>query len=114
VHEVPHPETLVLATHAVPQAWKPLPQVKPHAVPSQVAVELAGGVQAEHDVVPQLATAVLDTQVEPHTWKPELQAKPHVVPLQVAVAFVGAVHGVVQVVPQVIGLLFAWHELPQA
>jgi hypothetical protein len=39
---------------------------------------------------------------------------PHFIPSQVAVAFAGAVHGVVQVVPQVIGLLFAWHELPHA
>jgi hypothetical protein len=91
-----------------------VPQVNPHAVPSQVAVEFAGGVQAVHDVVPQLATALLETHVEPHRWKPELQANPHDVPLHVAVAFAGAVHGVVQLVPQVIGLLFAWHELPQA
>jgi hypothetical protein len=43
-----------------------------------------------------------------------LHAKPQLVPLHVAVAFAGAVHGVVHDVPQVAGLLFVWHELPQA
>jgi len=88
--------------------------VNPHAVPSQVAVPLAGAVQAVHDDVPQLATPALDTQVDPHRWKPLLHAKPQAVPLHVAVAFAGAVHGVVQLVPQVAGLLFGWQELPQA
>ena len=88
--------------------------MNPHAVPSQVAVPLAGAVHAVHDDVPQLLTLVLDTQVDPHRWKPLLHANPQVVPLHVAVAFAGAVHGVVHDVPQVAGLLFGWHELPQA
>jgi hypothetical protein len=91
-----------------------VPQVKPHAVPSQVAVPLAGAVHAVQDDEPQLLTLVLATQAVPHRWYPLLHAKPQLVPLQVAVAFAGAVHGVVQVVPQVAGLLFGWHELPQA
>jgi len=88
--------------------------VKPHAAPSQVAVPLAGAVQAVHDDVPQLLTPVLATHVVPHRWKPLLHAKPQLVPLHVAVALVGAVHGVVHVVPHVAGLLLGWHELPQA
>jgi hypothetical protein len=82
-------------------------------VPSQVAVPLAGGKQAVHDVEPQLPTLVLDTQVDPHRWKPLSHAKPHEVPSHVAAAFAGAVHAV-QLVPQVAGLLFGWHELPHA
>ena len=91
-----------------------MPQVKPHAVPSQVAVPLAGAVHAVHDDAPQLPTLVLATQVEPHRWNPLLHAKPQLVPLHVALALVGAVHGVVQLVPQVAGLLLGWHELPHA
>jgi hypothetical protein len=88
--------------------------MKPHAVPSQVAVPLAGAVHAVHEDEPQLLTLVLATQVDPHRWKPLLHAKPQLVPLQVAVALAGAVHGVVHDVPQVAGLLFGWQELPHA
>jgi hypothetical protein len=55
-----------LLAHALPQVWNPVPQVNPHAVPSQVATPLAGGVQAVHDVVPQLFTLVLETHAPPH------------------------------------------------
>ena len=119
VHEVPHPETLVLATHAVPQAWNPVPQAKPHAVPSQVAVEFAGGAHAAHDVVPQVATAVLDTHIEPHRWKsPECMQE--TAGRSRCRSRVGVCRRSTctacrcRFVPQVIGLLFAWHELPQA
>lgn len=88
--------------------------MKPQALPSQVAVPLAGAVHAVHDDEPQVLTLVLATQAVPHRWKPLLQAKPQAVPLHVAVALAGAVHGVVHDVPQVAGLLFGWHELPQA
>jgi hypothetical protein len=40
--DVPQLDGEVLDRHALPQAWKPVLQVKPHAVPSQVAVEFAG------------------------------------------------------------------------
>jgi hypothetical protein len=43
-------------------------QVKPHAVPSHVAVEFAGGVHAVQEVVPQLAVLVLRTHTPPQLW----------------------------------------------
>ena len=43
-----------------------MPQVNPHAVPSHVDVPFAGGVQAVHDVVPQLLTLALATHAVPH------------------------------------------------
>ena len=41
-------------------------QVKPQAVPLQVAVLLAGCAHAVHDVVPQLAVLLFDTHAAPH------------------------------------------------
>ena len=41
-------------------------QVKPHDVPSQVAVPFAGAVHGVVHVVPQVATAEFDAQVLPH------------------------------------------------
>jgi len=52
------------AQHVLPQAT-PLAHVNPHIVPSQVAAAFAGGMQAVHDVVPQLLMLVLDTQAVP-------------------------------------------------
>ena len=88
-------------------------QVNSQAVPSQIAVPLAGGEHAVHDVVPQLLTLMLDTQIDPHRWKPLSHAKPHEAPSHVAVAFGGVAHAV-QLVPHVAGLLFGWQELPHA
>ena len=42
----------------------PVLQVKPQETPLQVAVEFAGGVQAEHDV-PHELSAVFETQALP-------------------------------------------------
>jgi hypothetical protein len=50
-----------------------VPQVKPHDVPSQVAVAFEGGVQAVHDVAPQLEVLPFETHAVPHRWKPDLQ-----------------------------------------
>jgi hypothetical protein len=83
-----------------------VPQVKPHDVPSQVAVAFEGGVQAVHDVAPQLDVLPFDTHAVPHRWKPALQVKPHLVPSQVAVAFAGGTQGVHDVVPQLPTLVF--------
>ena len=43
-------------------------QVKPHAVPSQVATLFAGTGHALHDVVPQLATEVFAAHAPLHVW----------------------------------------------
>ncbi len=86
--------------------------MKPHDVPSQVAVPLAGGVQAAHAVDPQLLTSALLTQFAPHRWKPALQTKPHEVPLHVAVALAGAVHGE-QELPHELVLLLLSQAPPQ-
>jgi hypothetical protein len=107
--------------------------VKPHAVPSQVAVPCAGGTHAAHEVVPHDATLVFDWQVPlqswlpgsqapmhdavramqavPHTFCPTAQAIPHVVPSQVAVAPAGAGHGA-QEVPQLATSLSAAQVSP--
>ena len=68
--------------------------MNPHAVPSHVAVLLAGDAQGVQDV-PQLASWLLSSQVTaapvPHAWKPLTQAKPHADPEQVAMALSTAV-----------------------
>ena len=91
-----------------------MPQVKPHEVPSQVAVAFAGGVQAVHDVAPQLEVLPFETHALPHRWKPALQVKPHLVPSQVGLALAGAAHAVHDVVPQLFVLLFDWHVPEQS
>lgn len=58
--------TLLAAAQLLPQAWKPVAHWKPHDSPSQMALPFAGGVQAVHDVVPQLATPELGTHALPH------------------------------------------------
>jgi hypothetical protein len=40
-------------------------QLKPHVVPSQVAVLLAGTGHAAHELAPQLAVSPFDAQVPP-------------------------------------------------
>jgi hypothetical protein len=89
-----------------------VPQVNPHDVPSQVAVAFEGGVQAVHDVAPQLEVLPFETHAVPHRWKPDLQVKPHCVPLQVAVAFAGAAQAVHDVVPQLPTPVFGW-QVPE-
>ena len=86
--------------------------VKPHDVPSQVAVALAGGMQAVHEVAPQLVTLVLRTQTPLHMWALELQTKPQAVPLQVDVAFAGGVHGTQEVAPHEAALVLDW-QVPE-
>ena len=86
--------------------------MKPHDVPSQVAVAFAGGAQAVHDVAPQLDVLPFETHPVPHRWKPVLQVKPHAVPLQVAVAFAGVAQAVHDVVPQLPTLVFGW-QVPE-
>ena len=56
------PVVLVSATQLVPHMWKPVLQAGTQAVPLQVTVPFAGGVQVAHDG-PQAATVSLDTQV---------------------------------------------------
>ena len=63
---VPQLLTLAFEAQALPQGWKPLPQVKPHLVPSQVAVPFVGVAQAVQDVAPQLLTLVFETHAVPH------------------------------------------------
>lgn len=89
-----------------------MPQVKPQEVPSQVALALAGGEQAAHDVEPQLLVALFETHAVPHRWKPLLQVNPHLVPSQVAVALAGAEQAVHDVVPQLPTLLLDW-QVPE-
>ena len=74
-------------------------QTNPHEVPSQVAVLLAGGTHAVHDVVPHDAVLVFATQTPEQRWKPVLQENPHEVPSQVAVLLAGGTHAVHEVVP---------------
>ncbi len=53
----------------LPQAAKLVLQVKPHDVPSHVAVELAGWGQAVHDVGPHVAGEELFTHaLEQRCW----------------------------------------------
>ena len=83
--------------------------MKPHAVPSHVAVLFAGGAQAVHDEVPHVATLVLLTHAAPHRWKPVLQVKPHAVPLHVAVALEVGAQAVHDEVPQLATLVLLTH-----
>ena len=109
-------------------------QVKPHAVPSQVAVPCIGIVHAVHDVpqvlglafgwqmpeqscVPEPQTpaheAVASMHAPAHSFIPDGQVPPHVVPSQVAVPPVGtgqAVHNV----PHPAVLVLAMQAPPQA
>jgi hypothetical protein len=87
--------------------------VNPHELPSHVAVAFAGGVQAVHEVAPQVAVLLLDAQLLPQAWKKALQVKPHIVPLQVATPLAGTAHGV-QEAPQVAVLVLMAQLLPQA
>jgi hypothetical protein len=81
-------------------------------VPSQTAAPFAGTAHAVHDAGPQFATLVFETQAVPQRWKPALHTEPHEVPLQVAVALAAVGHAVHED-PHVMGLLLAWHALPQ-
>jgi hypothetical protein len=53
-------------THAPKHSVALAVQVNPHDRLLQVAVALAGGAHAVHDVLPQLLTLMLDTQAVPH------------------------------------------------
>ena len=86
--------------------------MKPHVVPSQVALAFDGGVQAVHDVAPQLDVMPFETHAVPHRWKPLLHVEPHWVPSQVAVAFAGVAQAVHDVVPQLPTLVFGW-QVPE-
>jgi hypothetical protein len=61
------PQVLVLAfdTQLEPQACRPLVQLKPQLVPSQVAVPLGDVGHAVHEL-PQVATALSETHCVPH------------------------------------------------
>jgi hypothetical protein len=101
-------------------------QVKPHAVPSQVAVPCIGIVHAVHDVpqvlglafgwqmpeqscVPEPQTpaheAVASMHAPAHSFIPDGQVPPHMVPSQVAVPPIGTGQGT-QAVPQLATSLF--------
>jgi hypothetical protein len=86
-----------------------VPQVNPHAFPLQVAVPLAGGVQAWQDVAPQLEVLVLLAHALPQVWKPVLQVNPHAVPSQVATPLAGGAQAVHDVVPQLFTLVLETH-----
>jgi hypothetical protein len=51
--------------------------MKPQVPLEHVAVALAGGTHAVHEVAPQLCGLVLSLQSVPQTWKPVLQVVPH-------------------------------------
>jgi hypothetical protein len=97
-------------TQALEQRVVPPVQVKPHEVPLQVAVAMAGGTHGVHEV-PQALTLVFDEHVPLQLWKPVLQVKPHDVPSHVAAAFDGGEQAVHDVVPQLLVLLFDAHAL---
>ena len=102
-----------MSTHAFEHAVVPLPHVKPHELPSQVAVPLVGALQAVHEVVPQLLKLLLAEQVPLQLWKLVLQVKPHTpLVLQVAVELAGWAQAVHDVVPQLLVLLFDW-QVPE-
>jgi hypothetical protein len=71
----------------------------PQAVPSQVALPIAGTGQAVHEL-PQVCTLLLDTHMPPQLWKPLAQAMPQLVPLQVAMPLAGTAQAVPQDWPQ--------------
>jgi hypothetical protein len=74
------------------QSAKPGLHVNAHAVPSHVAVALAGAAQGAH-ALPQVATELLVTHVPPQSWKPALHCDPQRTPSHVAVALAGAPQG---------------------
>ena len=78
-HELPHVATSLLLTHALPQRWKPLLQLKPQLVPSHVAVAFAGAVHAVQ-LAPHDMGLLFERHWLPHMWKPVLQLKPQLVP----------------------------------
>jgi hypothetical protein len=78
------------AAQAPAQNRKPELQLRPHDVPSHVAVPLVVPGHAVHED-PQPLTEVFATQALPHRWYPTLQVKSHAVPLQIGVAFAGVV-----------------------
>jgi hypothetical protein len=87
-------------------------QVKPHVVPSHVALPLVGtahGVQS----APQLETLLLETHAPPQSWNPALHVYPHEVPSHVAVAFAGMEHAEHEA-PQLLTLLLLTHAAPHA
>jgi hypothetical protein len=65
VQEVPQLAASVSDAHALPHGCDPGLQLKPHFVPSQVAVLFAGTGHAVHELVPQFAVSPFDTQVPP-------------------------------------------------
>jgi hypothetical protein len=89
-------------------------QVKPHAVPSQVATPFVGEVQGVHEVVPQLMTDVSSAHAAPHTWNPLTQENPQFVPSQVGIEFAGPLGHGEQRVPQCWFDMFVTHPLLHA
>jgi len=128
------PQVDVLATQAPLHSLKPVLQVNPQALPSQVAVPLVGGDGQTVQEAPHAVTLVFDLQVPPqlcmpagqttphvtllatqtplHSLKPVLQAKLQEPPLQVAEAFCGTGHAVHEV-PQPLTLVFDRHTPAQ-
>jgi hypothetical protein len=69
-------------------------QRKPQFAPSQVEVELTGGVQGVHEVPQAEVLVLLGQEFPPQAWNPLPQATPHIVPSQVGVPFAGVGHAV--------------------
>jgi len=89
-----------------------VPQVNPHALPSQDAVLPDGGEHAWHEVAPQLEVLVLLAHALPQVWNPVPQVNPHAVPSQVAMPLAGGVQAVHDVVPQLLMLVFETQAPP--
>lgn len=73
---LPQVATSKFDTQSPPHWWKPVAQVEPQSVPSQVGVPLGGTVQAVHRV-PQEFTSKFDTHWLPHLWNPAAQLNSH-------------------------------------
>jgi hypothetical protein len=72
---------------AVSQRTRPLPQVNPHDVPSQVAVAFGGGAGQGVQEPPQLSTDVRDRHSPLHSWWAVSQlVASHRTPVQVVVS----------------------------
>lgn len=70
----------------------PLLHVKPHELPSQVALAFATAGHGEHEL-PHEVVEVSSAQVLPQRWKPTSHEKSHEAPLQIDTAFGGVLHG---------------------
>jgi hypothetical protein len=133
VQDVLQVATSALLAQIASQAWKPSVQVKPHWVPSQVAVPLSGTGHSVQDATPQELVAVLETQLPaqscvprgqtpshgvlsgtqdgPHSFCPSGQMAPQLVPSQVAIPPSGTGQGV-QDVPQLLSAVLETQSSP--